>query len=456
MSASMPDLTRRHINTLFIANRGEIALRVIRTAKRLGMKTALGVSDADANSRGAAEADHVVRLGPAPSSQSYLNIEKVVAAAKEAGADAVHPGYGFLSENIKFARAVADAGMIFVGPDPEALDAMGDKLKARHVAIEAGLPVVPGGEAETAEDAAKIADKTGYPLLIKAVSGGGGRGMKRVDKPEDLKSQIGYAMSEAEAAFGDPRIYVERFIASGRHVEVQVIGDGTRAIHLGTRDCSIQRRFQKLVEEAPAPNIPDDKHRAIENAAVKLAEHLHYKGAGTVEFLVDAETFDFYFLEMNARIQVEHPVTEEVTGVDIVEQQLLIASGAPLGYEQRDIEFLGAAIEVRINAEDPDADFRPSPGLVAKAEWPAGEGVRVDTHIRSGDTIPPTYDSLMGKLIVHGATREEAVARIAAALNRLNVEGVKTTAPLHARVMQDARFKKGGVDTRFFEGLKHG
>ncbi|MAW79811.1 MAG: acetyl-CoA carboxylase biotin carboxylase subunit [Parvularcula sp.] len=452
----MPDLTRRHINTLFIANRGEIALRVIRTAKRLGMKTALGVSDADANSRGAAEADHVVRLGPAPSSQSYLNIEKVVAAAKEAGADAVHPGYGFLSENIKFARAVADAGMIFVGPDPEALDAMGDKLKARHVAIEAGLPVVPGGEAETAEDAAKIADKTGYPLLIKAVSGGGGRGMKRVDKPEDLKSQIGYAMSEAEAAFGDPRIYVERFIASGRHVEVQVIGDGTRAIHLGTRDCSIQRRFQKLVEEAPAPNIPDDKHRAIENAAVKLAEHLHYKGAGTVEFLVDAETFDFYFLEMNARIQVEHPVTEEVTGVDIVEQQLLIASGAPLGYEQRDIEFLGAAIEVRINAEDPDADFRPSPGLVAKAEWPAGEGVRVDTHIRSGDTIPPTYDSLMGKLIVHGATREEAVARIAAALNRLNVEGVKTTAPLHARVMQDARFKKGGVDTRFFEGLKHG
>ncbi|WP_375206245.1 acetyl-CoA carboxylase biotin carboxylase subunit [Hyphococcus sp.] len=452
----MPDMTHRHINTLFIANRGEIALRVIRTAKRLGMKTALGVSDADQNSRGAAEADHVVRLGPAPSSQSYLNIAKVVAAAKEAGADAVHPGYGFLSENIKFARAVADAGMIFVGPEPHALDAMGDKLKARHVAIEAGLPVVPGGEAETAEDAAKIADKTGYPLLIKAVSGGGGRGMKRVDKPEDLKAQIGYAMSEAEAAFGDPRIYVERFIASGRHVEVQVIGDGKRAIHLGTRDCSIQRRFQKLVEEAPAPNIPDDKHRAIENAAVKLAEHLHYKGAGTVEFLVDAETFDFYFLEMNARIQVEHPVTEEVTGVDIVEQQLLIASGARLGYEQRDIEFLGAAIEVRINAEDPDADFRPSPGLVAKAEWPAGEGVRVDTHIRTGDTIPPTYDSLMGKLIVHGATREEALNRIAAALNNLNVEGVKTTALLHARIMQDARFKKGGVDTRFFEGLQNG
>ncbi len=447
---------RKPIHTLFIANRGEIALRVIRTARRLGMKTALGVSDADATSRGAAEADIVARLGPAPSSQSYLNIEKVVAAAKEAGADAVHPGYGFLSENIKFARAVADAGMIFVGPDPHALDAVGDKLKARHVAIESGLPVVPGGEAETAKDATKIAEKTGYPLLIKAVSGGGGRGMKRVDRPEDLKSQIGLAMSEAEAAFGDPRIYVERFVASGRHVEVQVIGDGKRAIHLGTRDCSIQRRFQKLVEEAPAPNIPDGKHRAIEEAAVKIAEHLNYKGAGTVEFLVDAKTFDFYFLEMNARIQVEHPVTEEVTGVDIVEQQLLIASGASLGYRQRDIELQGAAIEVRINAEDPDADFRPSPGRVAKAEWPAGEGVRVDTHIRSGDSIPPNYDSLMGKLIVHGETREEAVARMAAALETLNIEGVKTTAPLHARIMKDTRYKQGGVDTRFFEGLANG
>ena len=447
---------RNRINTLFIANRGEIALRIIRTAKKLGLKTVLGVSDADANSRAAAEADIAVRLGPAPSSQSYLNIARVVAAAKESGADAVHPGYGFLSENINFAKAVAEAGLIFVGPEPRALEAMGDKLKARAVAIEAGLPVAPGGEAATAEDAAKIAKKTGYPLLIKAVSGGGGRGMKRVDKPEDLKSQIAMAMSEAEAAFGDARVYVERFIASGRHVEVQVIGDGKRAIHLGTRDCSIQRRFQKLVEEAPAPNIPDASHRAIEAAAVKIAEHLNYKGAGTVEFLMDAETFDFFFLEMNARIQVEHPVTEEVTGVDIVEQQLLIADGAPLGYEQRDIEIQGAAIEVRINAEDPDADFRTSPGVVAKAEWPAGEGVRVDSHIRSGDSIPPTYDSLIGKLIVRGATREEAIARAVAALKTLNVEGVKTTAPLHARIMADARFKKGGVDTRFFEGLDRG
>lgn len=441
------------VNTLFIANRSEIALRVIRTAKKLGMRTIIGVSDADIASRPAAEADEVVLLGAPPSSQSYLNIEKVVAAARDAGADAVHPGYGFLSENINFARAVAEAGMVFVGPDPAALEAMGDKLRARAVAIEAGLPVIPGGEAESAEAAARIATTTGYPLLVKAVAGGGGRGMKRVDRPEDLKAQIGLAMSEAEVAFGDPRIYLERFIESGRHVEVQVIGDGDRAIHLGTRDCSIQRRFQKLVEEAPAPNIPDDKHRAIENAAVKLAEHLNYRSAGTVEFLVDAKTFDFYFLEMNARIQVEHPVTEEITGVDLVEQQLIIADGAPLGYRQRDIEIRGAAIEVRINAEDPDADFRPSPGLVTRAAWPAGEGVRVDSHIRSGDSVPPTYDSLIAKLIVRGGTRDEAVERVAAALRTLEVEGVKTTAPMHARIMADPRFRQGGVDTRFFEGL---
>ena len=255
-------------------------------------------------------------------------------------------------------------------------------------------------------------------------------------------------MSEAEAAFGDARIYLERYIASARHVEVQVIGDGSRCIHLGTRDCSIQRRFQKLVEEAPAPNIPDDRHRAIENAAVKLANHLGYRSAGTVEFLVDATSFDFFFLEMNARIQVEHPVTEEITGVDIVEQQLLLADGAPLGLLQRDVQPRGAAIEVRINAEDPDADFRPSPGLVLRAAWPAGEGVRVDSHIRSGDTVPPTYDSLIAKLIARGQTRDQAIERLSAALATLEVEGVCTTAPMHARILADPRFREGGVDTR--------
>ncbi len=446
------------IEKLLIANRGEIALRIHRACHEMGIKTVAVHSTADTDAMHVRLADEAVCIGPPAAKDSYLNIPAIISAAEITGADAIHPGYGFLSENERFAEIIEAHDMIFVGPKPEHIRTMGDKVEAKRTAVALGLPVVPGspGAVTFNDETKRLARDIGYPVLIKAASGGGGRGMKRVDKPEDLKSQIGLAMSEAEAAFGDPRIYVERFIASGRHVEVQVIGDGKRAIHLGTRDCSIQRRFQKLVEEAPAPNIPDDKHRAIENAAVKIAEHLHYKGAGTVEFLVDAETFDFYFLEMNARIQVEHPVTEEVTGVDIVEQQLLIASGAALGYEQRDIGFLGAAIEVRINAEDPDADFRPSPGLVQKAEWPAGEGVRVDTHIRSGDSIPPTYDSLMGKLIVHGATREEAIARTAAALATLNVEGVKTTAPLHARIMDDARFQKGGVDTRFFEGLKHG
>ncbi len=451
-----PAYTAKPINRLFIANRGEIALRVIRTAKKLGIETVVAVSEADVASRPAAEADKVVLLGPAPSAQSYLNIEKIVAAAQDAGADAVHPGYGFLSENVDFARAVADAGMVFVGPDADALEKMGDKLRARAVAIEAGLPVAPGGAAATAAEAAEIAHKIGYPLLIKAVAGGGGRGMKRVGSPEELDSQLGLAVSEAQAAFGDSRIYLERFIESGRHVEVQVIGDGQRAIHLGTRDCSIQRRFQKLIEEAPAPNIPDEKHRAIEAAAVRLAEHLGYRSAGTVEFLVDGQSFDFYFLEMNARIQVEHPVTEAVTGVDLIEQQLIIADGAPLGYRQRDIEVRGVAIEVRINAENPASDFRPSPGCVTKAAWPAGAGVRVDSHIRSGDSIPPHYDSLIGKLIVHGETRDAAIERLSAALTSLRLEGVHTTAALYERIIAEPRFRQGNVDTRFFEGLADG
>lgn len=446
----------RPIDTLFIANRGEIAMRILRTAKKLGLRTTIGVSDADAASRPAAEADQVVRLGPTPSVQSYLDIDKVVAAAVATGADAVHPGYGFLSENARFARAVADAGLVFVGPAPDTLDAVGDKLNARACAVTASLPVVPGGEAANAADAAGIAAETGYPLLIKAVAGGGGRGMKRVNEPHELEAQIGLAMSEAQAAFGDGRIYVERYIESGRHVEVQVVGDGRRAVHLGTRDCSVQRRFQKLVEEAPAPGIPAGKLHAMETAAVALAEHLHYVSAGTVEFLVDTATFDFYFLEMNARIQVEHPVTEAVTGVDLIEQQLIIAAGGPLGLQQRDIDIQGAAIELRINAEDPEADFRPSPGVVTHARWPAGAGLRVDTHIRSGDAIPPAYDSLLGKLIARGANRDEAIDRAGNALRALDLEGVATTAALHARILEHSRFRAGGVDTRFFEELRHG
>jgi acetyl-CoA carboxylase, biotin carboxylase subunit len=441
------------IKRLFIANRGEIALRVIRTAQRMGMVTILGVSEADRDSLPAKMADEVTIIGPASSAQSYLSIDAVIAAAKAAKVDAIHPGYGFLSENARFAQAAADAEIIFVGPDVSSLHAMGDKLMARKVGIEAGLPVVPGGEVANKEAARAQAEKTGYPLLLKAVSGGGGRGMKRVDGAHELESQIDMAMAEAQAAFGDPRVYVERFITSGRHVEVQILGDGANAIHLGTRDCSIQRRFQKLVEEAPAPALPSDKREAIEQAAVNLSRHLNYRGAGTVEFLVDADSYDFYFLEMNARIQVEHPVTEVITGVDLVEQQLLIAGGAALSLTQDMVQPSGHAIEVRINAEDWRSDFRPSPGTVMRAEWPVGLGIRVDTHMTKGGEVTPFYDSLIGKLIVSGATRDEAVERLRAALAQLSIEGVNTTRDLHRVIANDPRFIAGGVDSRFFEGL---
>lgn len=444
------------IKTLFIANRGEISLRIIRTARRMGIATVIGVSEADRNALPALMADGIVVLGPAASGQSYLDVDRVVDAAVQSGADAIHPGYGFLSENARFARAVRAAGMIFVGPTPESLDAVGDKLKARAVGAVAGLPVVPGGQAADLGEARKRASEMGYPLLIKAVSGGGGRGMKRVDREVDLEAMVAMAMAEAQAAFGDPRVYIERYITRGRHVEVQVLGDGRRAIHLGTRDCSIQRRFQKLVEEAPAPDIPEARHTALCLAAVRLAESLEYRGAGTVEFLVDAESFEFYFLEMNARIQVEHPVTEAITGVDLIEQQLLIADGEPIGIRQEDVTLNGHAIEVRINAEDWTRNFLPSPGRVTTARWPAGPHIRVDSHIESGGVVPPYYDSLIGKLIVSGVDRTQAIARMTQALDTLILEGVTTTAPMHRRIMADARFRAGAVDTRFFEGLADG
>ncbi len=441
------------IGRLFIANRGEIALRIMRTAKRLGIKTILGVSDADAASQPALMADETVRVGPAPSAQSYLSIPAVIAAAKAARADAIHPGYGFLSEKAEFARAVEEAGIIFVGPDLSSLDAMGDKLMARRVATDAGLPVVPGGTAGSREEAISRAAQCGYPVLLKAVAGGGGKGMKQVSAADGLLPALDMAMAEAEAAFGDRRIYIERYIPKGRHVEVQVLGDGKSVIHLGTRDCSIQRRFQKLVEEAPAPGLPDNARAAIEAAAVHVAQHLGYRGAGTVEFLVDAESFEFYFLEMNARLQVEHPVTEAITGIDLVEQQLLIADGLPLSITQGMVTFTGHAIEVRINAEDWRQDFQPCPGAVHRAAWPVGTNIRVDTHIATGSTVPAYYDSLMGKIIVSGATRADACAILSAALRALRIEGVASTAALHQIIAGDDRFKRGAVDTGFFAGL---
>jgi acetyl-CoA carboxylase biotin carboxylase subunit len=441
------------IRRLFIANRGEIALRVIRTAKAMGITTVLGVSSADATSLPALMADETMLLGPGPSSQSYLAIDSVIAAMVAANCDAVHPGYGFLSENAAFAKAVAAAGIRFVGPDIATLEGMGDKLAARALALEAGLPVLPGGEAATREAIHARAAETGYPLLLKAVAGGGGKGMRRVDRADDLDTALDMAQAEAQAAFGNSAGYVERFVAKGRHVEVRLLGDGTHAIHLGTRDCSIQRRFQKLVEEAPAPAMPEEARAGIERAAVRLARHIGYRGAGTAEFLVDATDFSYYFLELNARIQVEHPVTEAITGVDLVAQQLLVASGKPLTLTQAMVRPFGHAIEVRINAEDPEADFRPAPGRISRAAWPAGPGIRVDTHIAAGGEVPPFYDSLLGKLIVHAPSRDEAVARLKAALASIRIEGVPTTAGLHARIVADPRFAAGGVDTGFLTGL---
>ena len=441
----------RRIGRLLVANRGEIAARVIGTCTRLGIESVLAASDADLDSLPARLADRVVRLGPAAPSASYLDPAAVVRAASAVGADAVHPGYGFLSENPALARACAAADIVFVGPTPESLEAVGDKLRARSHALAAGLPVVPGGEAADLAGARAVAEDVGYPLLVKAVGGGGGRGMKLVDDPTDLAHTLDLAMSEAAAAFGDPRVYVERFVASGRHVEVRVLGDGVRAVALGDRDCSVQRRYQKLFEEAPAPLLPDGLRADMAAAALALASHLGYRGLGTVELLVDRERGTFYFLEMNARIQVEHPVTELVTGLDLVAEQLAVAEGLPLRIRQEDVVLTGHAVECRINAEDWAHGFRPSPGRIDRVVLPVGEGIRVDTHVQAGSVVPPYYDSLLAKLIVHGTDRADALVRARAALDLLRIEGVTTTVPVHRALLDDPEFAAGGVDTAFFE-----
>jgi acetyl-CoA carboxylase, biotin carboxylase subunit len=439
------------IRRLLIANRGEIAARVIRTCARLGIESVLAASDADLDALPARLADRVVRLGPAPASQSYLDWDTLARAAKAVGADAVHPGYGFLSENPALARACRDSKIVFVGPTPETLEAVGDKLRARSHALAAGLPVVPGGEAADLAGAQAVALEVGYPLLVKAVGGGGGRGMKLVRDADELAHTLDLAISEAAAAFGDPRVYLERFVASGRHVEVQVLGDGTRAVALGDRDCSVQRRYQKLFEEAPAPLLSDRIRAEMAAAAIALATHLHYRGLGTVELLYDRERDTFSFLEMNARIQVEHPVTEMVTGIDLVAEQLAVAEGLPLRLHQEDVTLTGHAVECRINAEDWAHDFRPSPGRIERVVLPVGDGIRVDTHVQGGSVVPPYYDSLLAKLIVHGVDRADALARTRAALNLLRIDGVTTTVPVHQALLADPEFAAGGVDTAFFE-----
>jgi acetyl-CoA carboxylase, biotin carboxylase subunit len=438
------------VRRVLIANRGEIAVRIIRTCRRLGIETVLAASEADLDAVPARLADRTVCVGAGPSHASYLNGAGIVAAATAARADAIHPGYGFLSENAGFARQCREAGLLFIGPTEQQLEAVGDKLAARRNAVDAGLPVVPGGPAATVEEALQAARRIGWPVLIKAVGGGGGRGMKPVFEPSQMAPAMELAMAEAGSTFGDSRVYLERFVTSGRHVEVQLLGDGSSLIHLGDRDCSVQRRYQKLLEEAPAPQLGEELRSAMHAAAVAFGRHLRYRGAGTVEFLVDTARGEFYFLEMNARIQVEHPVTETVTGLDIVAEQIAIAEGWPLRLSQADVAIAGHALECRINAEDAARNFRPSPGTVRSAVFPAGADVRVDTHIEGGSLVPPFYDSLLAKIIVHGFDRASALERMRTALAVCRIEGVETNVSLHAQLLADPDFVRGGVETSFF------
>jgi acetyl-CoA carboxylase, biotin carboxylase subunit len=438
------------IRRVLIANRGEIAARVIRSCRALGIETVLAASSADRDSLPARLADRVVCIGPGRPTDSYLQIDTVVQAALGTQADAIHPGYGFLSERARFAQRCEEAGVTFIGPTAAQIEAVGDKLRARAAAEAADVPVVPGGPVHSLDEATALAARIGTPLLIKAVGGGGGRGMKRVDHLADLPAAMNMASGEAGAAFGDARVYLERYVSRGRHVEVQVLGDGHgKVIHLGERDCSVQRRYQKLIEESPAPHLSGRLREALLAAAVRFSERLHYRGAGTVEFLVDVEQDSFYFLEMNARIQVEHPVTEQITGLDLVAQQIRIAAGDGLALTQAAVQFSGCAIECRINAEDPQADFQPSPGRVLRADWPQGEGIRVDTHIETGSMVPPYYDSLLGKIIASGPTREIARTRLLAALAATRIDGVRTNLIFQAQLLADPLFVRGGVDTGF-------
>jgi len=444
------------LRRVLIANRGEIAVRILRTCRRLGIETVFAASDADCDSVPARLADAVIRLGPASPAESYLNVDAVVSAAIAAGADAIHPGYGFLSENPQLAAACGAHGLVFIGPTAAQLEAVGDKVTARAHAAAAGLPVVPGGElpvepALAGAAAARLAAEIGWPVLVKAAAGGGGRGLRPVTAPDELAGTVALAMAEAGAAFGDPRVYLERYLPVGRHVEVQLLGDGEHVIHLGDRDCSVQRRYQKLVEEAPAPCLDDRLRAAVRQAAVAFGEHLGYLGLGTVEFLVEPDRGAFYFLEMNARIQVEHPVTEAVTGLDLVAEQIWVAEGNPLRIAQSDVALTGHAIECRINAEDWADGFRPSPGTVTTAAFPVGSGIRVDTHVQPGAAVPPWYDSLLAKLIVWGRDRPEAVSRLRTALARCEIGGVPTTLGLHAQLTATAAFEAGGVDTTFLD-----
>jgi acetyl-CoA carboxylase, biotin carboxylase subunit len=441
------------IRRILIANRGEIAARIIRTCRALKIETVLAASEPDRDSVPARLADRTVCIGPARPSESYLKVETIVQAALGTQSDAIHPGYGFLSERAALASLCESQGVVFIGPTAGQIEAVGDKLRARAAAEAANVPVVPGAAVESAAAAVLEGRRIGAPLLVKAVGGGGGRGIKLVERLADLPAAVELASAEAGAAFGDARVYLERYISSGRHVEVQVLGGKGTVVHLGERDCSVQRRYQKLIEETPAPGLQESLRSSLHEAATRFAARLSYRGAGTVEFLVDRQTGSFYFLEMNARIQVEHPVTEAVTGIDLVAEQIAIANGAGLRRELANIVRTGCAIECRVNAEDPANDFRPSPGVVSEVVWPTGEGIRVDTHIQTGSHVPPFYDSLMAKIIAHGPDRAAALEQLQRAIGATCLHGVASNLSFHAAALADKEFQAGGVDTGFVARL---
>ena len=441
------------IGKLLIANRGEIALRILRSCRELGISTVAVHSTVDRNALHVQLADEAVCVGEAPSSRSYLNIPNILAAATSRGADAIHPGYGFLAESAAFAEICRDHGLTFVGPSPEAILAMGDKSTAKRTMQKVGVPTIPGSEGllESAEAAAALAQSMGFPVMIKATAGGGGRGMRLVPSADQLEALFKAAQGEAEAAFGNPGLYMEKFIDRPRHVEVQVLADRFgNVVHLGERDCSIQRRHQKLLEEAPSPGLDPVVRARMGEAAAAAARTIGYEGAGTVEFLLD-RTGAFYFMEMNTRIQVEHPVTEMVTGLDLIAEQLRIAGGEPISVAQQDVRLQGHAIECRINAEDPRQNFRPSPGKITGWLPPGGPGVRVDSHVYTGYEIPPFYDSLIGKLIVWAPTREMALRRMRRALSEWAVTGIPTTIEFHLALLDRPEFQRGEVYTKFVE-----
>ncbi|MEW5930863.1 MAG: acetyl-CoA carboxylase biotin carboxylase subunit [Gemmatimonadota bacterium] len=437
---------------ILIANRGEIALRVIRACKEMGIRTVAVYSEADRESLHVRFADEEVCIGPPPARDSYLNIPRIIAAAEITGADAIHPGYGFLAENAEFSEICERSEITFIGPTPDQIRQMGDKATARRTMHEVGVPIVPGTDAiADPEEALEAARGIGFPVLIKAAAGGGGKGMRVAKDEDEFVRQFSMAKNEAAAAFNDDTVYVEKYLARPRHIEFQVLGDQHgRVIHLGERDCSIQRRHQKLIEEAPSPALSADLRKRMGDAAVRGAKAIDYVGAGTIEMLLDDDG-SFYFMEMNTRIQVEHPVTELVTGYDLVKEQIRAAAGLPLSIPEGPVELRGHAIECRINAEDPYRNFAPSPGTINTFHPPGGPGVRIDTHAYAGYRVPPFYDSLLGKLIVHGATREEAMARMRHSLASFVVEGVHTTIPFLLEIMDSEGFVSGDVDTKFLE-----